>query len=78
MLSATYPDYDWLPWKFSHCPPDLWLDFNICRKFMDHAATQIKIASYDDWYNALIQVNNSNNVINYFKEYRKARGQTAT
>jgi hypothetical protein len=57
LLSATYPDYDWLPWKFDgECPPEFWDSVKNQRKFTDWAAKQLNIKEMSDWYNITFQV----------------------
>ena len=51
LLSAIYPDYDWLPWKFPKSLKNFWTDVKNQRKFMDWAAKELKIKEMDDWYN---------------------------
>jgi hypothetical protein len=50
LLSKLYPEYDWLPWKFSTCPRNYWNDMKNQRKFMDWAAKELKIKDMSDWY----------------------------
>jgi hypothetical protein len=50
LLSEAYPEYDWLPWKFSACPPKYWDDLKNQRKFMDWASKQLNITDMSDWY----------------------------
>jgi hypothetical protein len=50
LLSTVFPDYDWLPWKFSAVPHNFWNDEKNQRKFMDWAAKQLNIKEIQDWY----------------------------
>jgi hypothetical protein len=56
LLSSTYPDYDWLPWKFTLCPRNFFNDPKNQRKFMDWAAKELNIKEMSDWYNITAKV----------------------
>jgi hypothetical protein len=49
-LSSVYPDYNWLPWKFTQVPKNYWENVNNQKKFIDWAATQLNIKEMSDWY----------------------------
>ena len=49
-LSAIYPDYEWLPWKFSRISSTNDKQEN-SRKFLESIAPQLNIKALDDWYN---------------------------
>jgi hypothetical protein len=53
-LSAVYPDYNWLPWKFVATPKGFWANLNNQRKFLDWAADEMKIVNTPEnreaWY----------------------------
>jgi hypothetical protein len=57
MLSTLYPDYNWLPWKFSKVPFNYWQDLKNHRKFLDWAATQLNVKEMSDWYKISQKVN---------------------
>jgi hypothetical protein len=48
LLKAVYPDYKWLPWKFSS--KNAWKNENNIREFFDYAGKQLGVNSFDDWY----------------------------
>ena len=56
LLSSTYPEYEWLPWKFSKCPKNFWEDKGNQRKFMDWAGKELEIKEMNDWYKVTNQV----------------------
>jgi hypothetical protein len=56
LLSAIYPDYQWLPWKFINCPRNWWDDKKNQKKFMDWAAQQLSIKEDNDWYKVTYKV----------------------
>ena len=51
MLAEIYPEYDWLPWKFSKCANTYWDDINNQRKFVEWVGKELKIKEMSDWYN---------------------------
>jgi hypothetical protein len=57
LLSKLYPDYDWLPWKFTVCPHNFWDNESNQRKFMDWASNELKIKAMSDWYSVTFKVN---------------------
>jgi hypothetical protein len=50
LLSAVYPEHEWLPWKFASCPPNYWDNVNNQRKFIEWAGKQLNIKDMSDWY----------------------------
>jgi hypothetical protein len=56
LLSAIYPEYEWLPWKFDRCPVSFWDDVNNQRKFVDWAEKQLNIQEMSDWYKITAKV----------------------
>jgi hypothetical protein len=60
LLSGSYPDYNWLPWKFTRCPPEFWDDLKNQGKFMEWATKQLNI-EMSDWHKVSIQVQNKQN-----------------
>jgi hypothetical protein len=50
LLEAIYPNFCWIPWKFSQVSNDFWDNYNNRRKFMDWIAELHEINSLDDWY----------------------------
>jgi len=47
ILSDHYPEYEWLPWKFSHSPKNLWKDETVIRKAIAFVQKELKVP-YDD------------------------------
>ena len=56
ILPNVFPDYEWLPWRFEHTPPNFWEDVNNQKKFMKWAEKQLKINEKSDWYNVSYRV----------------------
>ena len=50
ILSDVYPNFEWLPWKFSSCPQNYWSDLSNQRKFLDHISKQLHHKDFSDWY----------------------------
>ena len=55
-LSAVYPEYEWLPWKFARSPQKYWSEKKNQRKFMEHAGKELGIKDMSDWYKVSIKV----------------------
>ena len=49
-MSAVYPQYDWLPWKFTKSPGKIWEDDKNKRKFLEWAGKELGIKELSDWY----------------------------
>ncbi len=58
LLSAHFPDYDWLPWKFPAVPNKYWQDSKNQRNFLLWAEKQLKIKEMNDWYKITYEVTN--------------------
>ena len=56
MLSNVYPEYEWLPWKFTKCPNFYWEDVNNQRKFLDWVGKELGIKEFSDWYKVRFEV----------------------
>lgn len=57
LLSAVYPTYDWLPWKFDTVPRNFWNDITNQRKFMNWVANELEVNKMEDWYGVSNKVN---------------------
>jgi hypothetical protein len=55
LLSTVYPEYEWLPWKFSKVS-NFWGDIDNQKKFMKWASLQLGIKQPSDWYAITKQV----------------------
>jgi hypothetical protein len=55
MISSLYPNYSWLPWKFT-VPYNYWNDINNKRQFVEWASQQLNIKDKSDWYNVTVKV----------------------
>jgi hypothetical protein len=49
MLSAAFPEHEWLPWKFD-TRKEFWGDLKNQRKFMDWISGQLNVREPNDWY----------------------------
>jgi hypothetical protein len=56
MLSALYPDYTWLPWKFIQSPKNYWSDISNQRMFLDWAGKQLGLNELNNWYGVHVKV----------------------
>lgn len=50
-LQATYPEHEWLPWKFVQSSPNLWDDSVNKKKYFDWLGQQLGYKQLEDWYN---------------------------
>ncbi len=54
VLSVIYPEYEWLPWRFSYVPKGFWSDLKNQRKYLDWVATQLSMTNNNEnregWY----------------------------
>jgi hypothetical protein len=50
LLSSTYPEHTWLPWKFRKGTAGYWDDLQNQRKFLDWAAQQLNVNQHSDWF----------------------------
>ena len=56
LLSIIYPEYNWLPWKFTLTPKNYWSEPKHQRKYMDWLENELGIKDKNDWYKVKIQV----------------------
>ena len=56
LLSAVYPDYEWLPWRFQRNRTYYWSDSKNWRTFMEWAGKKLNVKEMKDWYNVTNQV----------------------
>jgi hypothetical protein len=57
LIPAVYPEYEWLPWKFSKTTKTFWADNKSVRRFLDWAGKQLGIKELEDWNKMKITVN---------------------
>jgi len=50
LLSAVYPEYDWLPWKFQHIDRVTWQSPAVMKKAVAYLEKELQIKTTDDWY----------------------------
>jgi hypothetical protein len=56
LLSAMYPKFDWLPWRFKNCPSAFFDEPTNKKKFLEWVAKQVAIQDPSDWYNVSLDV----------------------
>ena len=56
MITNTYPNYKWLPWKFSQTSKGYWDDTNNVKEYMNWLSEQLNIKTMEDWYNVSREV----------------------
>ncbi len=57
-MSSVYPEYEWLPWRFSQVTKGFWNDMKNQRNFMDWAGNQLNYKIREDWYKVSAKVIN--------------------
>jgi hypothetical protein len=50
LVQSAYPEHEWIPWKFAHIGASTWADEQNVRKFFEYCQKELKIESFDDWY----------------------------
>lgn len=50
-ITAIYPDYTWLLWKFHQTPKGFWPDINNQRLFFNWMGEKLNIKHMDGWRN---------------------------
>jgi len=50
VVMKTFPDHDWLPWKFNKTPFGYWDDKENHRKFMNWLGGELGFENPEDWY----------------------------
>ncbi len=50
MLAATYPEHEWLPWKFPKSPNGFWHNLKNQKLFLDWAQKELNYQKMEDWY----------------------------
>src|SRR4051812_46748803 len=50
LITSTYPDHEWLPWKFQNVPKGYWADKSNERKFLDWLHGALRFKDMEDWY----------------------------
>ena len=55
---STFPEYQWLPWKFNTVPVGFWEDLGNINNYMTWLSRQLNITKMEDWYKVSQQVGN--------------------
>ena len=50
LITSSYPNYQWLPWKFNQIPKGFWNDKNNVILYINWLGQKLKIKSMEDWY----------------------------
>ena len=56
LITSFYPNYQWLPWKFSQIPKGFWNDENNVKNYMNWLSEKLNIKTMEDWYKVTKQV----------------------
>jgi hypothetical protein len=57
LLESVFPEFKWLPWKFTRSSKNVFDDPINEKLFMEHAKKELKINSMEDWYKVTLNVN---------------------
>ena len=58
LITDTYPEYPWLPWKFEQAPKAFWNDINNIKNYVYWLSNQLNIKKMEDWYKVTHKVKN--------------------
>jgi hypothetical protein len=50
LITTTFPNYNWLLWKFSTCPQNFWEEMKNCKNFMNWVGKQLNVTEMENWY----------------------------
>jgi hypothetical protein len=56
LISTAYPDYEWLPWKFTVAPMGYWENPENHRKFLHWAGKLLGVKDMSGWYKVTQEV----------------------
>jgi len=49
-VMEMFPDYEWLPWKFTRVIQDFWKDENNCKKYVNWLGKELRYTTMEHWY----------------------------
>jgi hypothetical protein len=55
MLSQLYPEYQWLPWRFTPVPLGFWDNVKNQRTVIEWLGKQLQFQNWEDWYQVSTQ-----------------------
>lgn len=55
-IMSLYPDYHWLPWKFSSLPKGFWEDQENVKNYIKWLEKELNIKNMEDWYKITYKV----------------------
>ena len=56
LLKSIYPEYDWLPWKFTSTPQNYWNNIENQQKYTKWLKDTLEYKSMEDWYNISYEI----------------------
>jgi hypothetical protein len=71
LISDTYPEYEWLPWKHEQCPKNYWNELKHQRKFLEWAKKQLNVKEMNDWLKVSNQVSMETKYSNVTRNYQQ-------
>lgn len=56
LIVRSFPNHEWLPWKFGSVPKGYWESSENVKKYMNWLSRQLNVNKIEDWYNVFYQV----------------------
>ncbi len=56
LLKTVFPEYKWLPWRFSKVSKGFWDKIENRKSFVEWVEKELNIKKQEDWYNVDIKV----------------------
>jgi hypothetical protein len=74
ILSSLYPEYNWIPWKFTQVPKNFWNDTNNHKLYIEWLYKELNFNCMEDWYTISMEkfgVYSGNGIIRIYGTYFK-------
>ena len=56
LIKSVYPNYKWLPWKFTQTYKGYWNNENNIKEYMNWLSEKLNIKTMEDWYKVSFEV----------------------
>ena len=75
LFQNVYPEYEWLPWRFSDMPKQYWSDSNTVRNYLIWVGKQLGIKEFQEWESVLHAVYSVLvTIVTYIKDFVRVGG----
>jgi hypothetical protein len=54
MISAVYPEHEWVPWRFNQVSKGFWNNMENQKQTMAYVAKQLNIKDLNEWYGVTV------------------------